>query len=616
MAFSARIGVYPRYFLIMLAGLMSGCLTKNSPQLAPPLLQATVEDSSARATQPAEAIAKWHSPAATNHQASMGHEAIKHEASQSDLAPLQPSNHEYEEALDPQQVLENGLEICQEATDLWKLGKLDEALHKLDLAYESVLLIGAVENPDIIQGKEDLRLMISKRVVEIHSSRRMTAGGLERAIPIVMNKHVAREIKSFQRGENTFFKESYARSGKYRPMILAALREEGLPDQLSWLPLIESGFKTRALSRARALGPWQFIPSTGYRYGLSRSQWIDERMDPEKSTRAAIAYLHELHDMFGDWLSALAAYNCGENRVMRAIKTQRINYLDNFWDLYNKLPRETVRYVPRFLATLIILEDPEKYGITLPEPMAPEDYTSTEINRVVHLKDLDELAGLPKGTFQKLNPELRHKMTPNKPYQLKIPTPSKDTVIAGLDRIKQRQLPADSYMVHRVRSGETLSTIARRYRTTVTRIVNHNNLRSRHRIRLGQRLKIPSKGIKAKQSIATQAKHEKPRTESKTAVHVVQRGDSLWLLARKYSTSVDRIKALNHLRSNNLKLGQQLTINGTHDKQQGRTYKVKRGDTLANIAMKHRVKLAALLKANNLTKRDKIFPKQELHLPQ
>ena len=234
-----------------------------------------------------------------------------------------------------QSVLDEALDFCQASQDFWQKGELENALEALDHAYALILNIDTTNSPKLIQQKEDLRFMISKRILEIYASRSIVVNGNHNAIPLVMNKHVQLEIDHFTKyGEKNFFVEAFKRSGKYRPQIVSALKAAGMPPELSWLPLIESGFKVRALSPARALGMWQFIPSTGYKFGLQRNTWIDERMDPEKSTLAAIAYLKELHGLFGDWTTSLAAYNCGEGRVLRTISTQKVQYLDDFWDLY------------------------------------------------------------------------------------------------------------------------------------------------------------------------------------------------------------------------------------------------------------------------------------------
>ncbi|MEJ2236650.1 MAG: LysM peptidoglycan-binding domain-containing protein [Syntrophobacterales bacterium] len=349
------------------------------------------------------------------------------------------------------------------------------------------------------------------------------------------------EIKRFQTKERSFFIQSYRLSGRYRPYIVEQMRKAGIPENLSWLPLIESGFKTKALSKARALGLWQFIASTAYRYDLSRDRWVDERMNPERSTQAAIAYLKVLHGLFGDWITALAAYNCGEGNVLRVIRQQHVNYLDDFWDLYPRLPLETARYVPRFLAALHIIKDPEKYGfydLELDQPLMSDQ---VQVSRQMRLKDIDRVLNLPAKTLEELNPSLRYKATPNYPFTLKLPPGTSTTFVAKLE-------------IHRVRYGETHSAIALKYRVSVRRIVHANNLRSASRIRAGQRLKIPLRGhiVAAKST---------PSLRVGSAVHYqVKRGDSLWLIAQRFKTTVTEIKTLNDMQSDLLHTGQVILV--------------------------------------------------------
>jgi membrane-bound lytic murein transglycosylase D len=276
-------------------------------------------------------------------------------------------------------------------------------------------------------------------------------------------------------------------------MIAEELRTAGLPEELSWLPIIESGFKVRAYSRARALGLWQFISSTGYRYGLKLDRWVDERMDPLKSTRAAIKYLTELHSFFGDWTTALAAYNCGEYRIQYVIRTQQVDYLDNFWDLYRRLPYETARFVPRFIATLLILNAPEKYGLNLPQPYAALKYETVTVKQAFKLSSLSSNLGLDSSELAFLNPELRYDATPDYPYELKVPVGYSEKVLSSVASLPRWIPPEASYSWHTVRSGETLSTIARRYKTSVRTLAKLNNLRSPYLLRIKQRLKIPGK---------------------------------------------------------------------------------------------------------------------------
>ncbi len=506
---------------------------------------------------------------------------------------------------DVEAALDESLEIYEEATRLWERGRVEDAYEALDRAYELMASAPPNGDPVLAQEKEDLRQLIADRVVQIHRSQLSAAGDLNSEIPMVMNEYVEREIESFRTKEREQFIEAYARSGLYRPMIVAALNEAGMPDQLSWLPMVESWFKVRAYSRARALGMWQFISSTGYRYGMKRDWWIDTRMDPEKSTQAAIGYLTDLHALFGDWLTALAGYNCGEGNVKRAMRRQHEDYLDDFWDIYTRLPRETRRYVPRFLATLHILEDPAKYGFELPTPLPAQEYETFEMNRPIELSSVDRLLNLSTGTLEELNPELRRKATPETQYSLKVPPGAGTTLTASLGNLPEWVAPVTYTATYRVRRGDTLSGIASRHGTSVAAIMDLNNLRSANRIRQGQTLMVPD----------TRPTGGVVASSGGQVTYRVRTGDSLWSLARRHGTTVDRIKRQNGLTKNTLQPGQTLTIGEPVASGSGGTYVVRSGDTLGKIADRQRISLQRLLAANGLTKRSTIYPGQKLVIP-
>jgi membrane-bound lytic murein transglycosylase D len=390
-------------------------------------------------------------------------------------------------------------------------------------------------------------------------------------------------------------------------MILEELRKEAMPEELSWVPIFESAFKVNAYSRARALGLWQFISSTGYRFGLKRTRWVDERMDPEKSTRAAIQYLKELHSFFGDWTTALAAYNCGEFRVQRLIRNQRINYLDNFWDLYKLLPRETARFVPRFIATNLIVNNPEKYGMSLPTPDPPIEYETVEIYKPIKLSTLSKNLGLNADELDKLNPELRHKSTPEGDYSLKIPVGYGEKTLAAVESTSRWIPPEATYSIHYVRRGEIVGGIARRYRTSISAIARLNRLNRRYTIYPGQRLKIPGRYA----SSSSSARSRELVREGEKLVYVVKRGDSLYQIASSFNTSVAEIKRRNNLKSNTLQVGQKLTIQ-TGNLSGATQYTVRSGDTPYEIAKKFGMNLNVLLTLNGLNSRSKIYPGQKL----
>ncbi|MBM3285487.1 MAG: LysM peptidoglycan-binding domain-containing protein, partial [Candidatus Aminicenantes bacterium] len=299
-------------------------------------------------------------------------------------------------------------------------------------------------------------------------------------------------------------------------------------------------------SKARALGLWQFIPSTGYRFGLKRDRWIDERMDPLKSTRAAVQYLAELHSFFGDWTTALAAYNCGEIRVQNVIRTQRIDYLDNFWDLYRQLPYETARFVPRFIAAVLVIKYPEKYDVSLPEPYPPLQFETVRVSHPFKLSALASSLGIDAAELTFLNPELRFDSTPDYSYELRVPAGCGEKALLALNSIPRWIPPEAEYIWHYVRRGETLSTIAQRYRTTVFAIARANGLRSVNIIRPGQRLKIPGRSAIAS-SAQVQQSAALPPGEKTT--YIVQQGDTLYGIARKFAMNLHEFLNLNGLSS-------------------------------------------------------------------
>jgi membrane-bound lytic murein transglycosylase D len=406
------------------------------------------------------------------------------EAEQAQQAEKAPAKENEELAA----TFEEILNLCQEAQTAWEKDDLDGALTILDRAYGLLVKINLPADSPLIQEKNNLRLLIAQKIQQIYASRLVVVGDNHRTIPLEENEEVLAEIRSFQTRERQAFEEAYRRSGFYREIILEELRQAGLPEELVWLPLIESFYKVKALSRAQALGLWQFIASTGYRLGLRRDRWIDERMDPIKSTRAAIRYLTELHDLFGDWTTALAAYNCGEIKVQNVIRTQRINYLDNFWDLYRRLPQETARFVPRFIAAVLIIKNPEKYGFNLPEPYPPLRWESVTINRPVKLSALAKALEIDPAELSFLNPELRQDATPNYPYELKVPVGTAEKAMLAIQNLPQWIPPEPVY--HIVKSGETLSSIARKYRTSVESLVRLNNIKNPALIRPGQKIRI------------------------------------------------------------------------------------------------------------------------------
>lgn len=517
-----------------------------------------------------------------------------------------------------QELLDSALEFCNASNDFWEQGDLENAIDALDESYSIILKIAPNKSPEIQQQIDDLRFTISRRILQVYSSRFTVLNGNHKAIPLDMNPHVKKALDLYKGRYKKSFLAAYRRSGKYRPFIVKRLKEAGLPEELSWLPLIESGFTLRALSRARALGMWQFIASTGYKYGLKRDRWVDERMDPEMSTEAAIAYMKELHQIFGDWYTVLAAYNCGEGRVLRTINSQKINYLDHFWDLYMRLPSETAFYVPKFLAVLHIINDPKAHGFVLPPVDKPLKTETVTINKQVSLKSMAAHIGVSPTVLRQLNPSLKHRTTPPRPYAVRVPKGKREVMLAKLSQMPNYRPPVrPTYKrgkaTHRVRKGETLSTIARRYGTSVKSIMRANGLKSSRYIKVGWKLKVP---VKKRYASTVSSKKGNPKAYSPASRrYAVRKGDSLWKIANRFRTTTKAIQTANRMSGTALRIGQVLIIPKaptTGGKVKTASYRVLKGDSPYIIARKHQMDISTLLRLNRLTPRSTIFPGQVL----
>ena len=401
-------------------------------------------------------------------------------------------------------------------------------------------------------------------------------------VPIPLNGRVLAYIELFQGRLREWFQAGLQRGAQYLPMIQGVFRAEGLPLDLAYVPLVESAFKPDAVSRAKAKGVWQFMAGTAAENGLKRDWYVDERSDPEKSTRAAAAYLQTLSRAFdGDWHLALASYNGGPGLVQRAMKRYR---LDDFWTLAgkrNSLPRETREYVPMVLAAMVIARNPVQYGFDV-ALVAPADYQKVKVPQTIDLRKIAEWAGTTLAEIQGLNPELRKGITPvprpgREAYELKVPKESAAALEARLAELT----PADTAALkwYTVKRGDTLTTIAKKLRVNRIDLADANYLSTRSGVTPGQNLVIPvepstlmaSRTAKAAPSTASGdgaagAKRAPPKpapagpADTVKVTYEVKRGDTLSAVARRYGTTVASLKAWNGLRGDLLMPGARLTI--------------------------------------------------------
>ena len=405
-----------------------------------------------------------------------------------------------------------------------------ETVNKIETGLSTALLKDKLNQYIYAQTLEDLEYV--EESVEI----------IEGHIPITYNSKVNSIIKFFQKDGRRSVQNWLNRMEKYKAIMLPILEEENVPPELFYVAMIESGLNAKALSYAYASGYWQFIASTAKIYDLKKDHWVDERSDFEKSTRAAARYFKDLYSYFGDWYLSLAAYNCGQARVNRIIKRQGTR---DYWKL-TRLPRETRNYVPNVMAAIYVAQNPEKYGFKIEsEPLL--DWTVKDINKTVEIKEIAKIINTSEQELIKYNPELKRKVIPllkdDAKYSLRLPNPVPEHFDSLFALIPTTNVIEP--IIHKVKYGENLWLIAKKYNVTISDIQSLNKIKNRNKIKPGIKLKIPNDGYIPQPS---------------KVYYTVKRGDTLSEIAQKYKTSVRKIKRLNGLRNNKIRIGQKLEI--------------------------------------------------------
>lgn len=555
-------------------------------------------------------------------------------------------------------------------------------------------------SPELVEEKDDEEKYMAETAADGQVYLDPTKLAAAYDIPMEVTPLVEQYLTYFTTRGRKWYATWLSRSGRYLPMMKQIFRENGLPEDLTYLAMIESGFSNRAWSRTKASGPWQFMRATGSRYGLDDDWWIDERRDPELSTRAAAAHLRDLYDEFGDWYLAAAAYNAGSGKVNRAI---RMYDTRNYWEICaagRYFKPETKHYVPKLIAAAIIAKHPEQFGFKGIEYLEPLEYENVAVADATDLRVVAECAGADYDSVLELNPSLKRFCTPPgaESFEIRVPkgTSSKFAeAYAELDPKKRV-----TFRRHTVKRGDTISTIARKYGIDQTGVMRLNGITSARKLRVNTDLVIPvpsGNGVPAT-VVATDSQVPKPKgagaasttgsTTSQIAANApaadstykptrigpprttyeskgrpedreeydrrpvappknrekarvtLAAGDTLWSLSQKYGVSVNEIKRWNSIRNHrSVQAGATLTIYVPKDKLASAnanspstgaavaepaptssikgpkvTYRVKKGDTVWDIARQHNVDPQDLLKDNNLSRRSKIKPGDVLEI--
>ncbi|WP_413293103.1 LysM peptidoglycan-binding domain-containing protein [Bdellovibrio sp. HCB185ZH] len=462
-------------------------------------------------------------------------------------------------------------------------------------------------------------------------------------IPTEINPLVEKWITYFQGRGREHMERYLARSSRYEKLMKKVLRDNGLPEDIFYIALIESGFSSQATSHAAAVGYWQFIRGTGKRYGLEINPFVDERRDPVFATQAAAEYFKGLYSVFGSWYLAMASYNVGENRVKREVMN---HYTRDFWELArkNRLPKETINYVPKFIAAKLIAKDPAKYGFEDIDYLPPIEFDHITVKQPVNMRQMAEKLNLNYEDFKALNPKFKGEVAILKGSELvlRIPpgTTELATVAANEAAVTDVRFIADSgdTQTYKIRKGDNLKTIARKYRTSVAYLRDLNDLPRKSRLKVGRTIYVPDRtplrdrsDRKNNSTVAAKA-NAKPAPEKsvETAAaeltggrfYVVQSGDSLFSIAQRYSTSVAELQKANNIkRKSKLKLGMKLKIPGGDNSSSARevakskVHVVRKGDNLTDIAAKYNVSVSQLKQKNKLRNPASLMVGTRIHIP-
>ena len=438
----------------------------------------------------------------------------------------------------------------------------------------------------------------------------LTENGFRFDFPINRSSRVDRWIKFFTSSRfRDRFKLWMERSGRYVPLFKSILKKNKIPEDLAYLVLIESGFNLRARSRAGAVGPWQFMPATGRRFGLRINYYVDERRDPIKSTKAAAAYLKKLYDQFQDWHLALAAYNAGENRIQRILnKTRKKTYWEIIRTRY--VPNETKQYVSKYIAGLILAKYPKVFGFVDINYQLPLETESIRLPRGLNLRLVSKLSQMSVKNVRKYNPQLRRWQTPpGRGHTIQLPKWKAKIFLSRLGK-----LPTKIYIrsgKYRIQPGDTFSSIALRLKIPMSTLMQFNPNVAPKLLKVGKYILLPK--LKKTKKIINKKYLSSPET-----THLVKRGETISGIAKRYKTTTYYILKTNDIeRANLIFPGDILIIKKITTKKMPRIkkkrnkvkkHKVKKGENISLIAQKYKVTVKTLLRLNKIQSSNIIFP--------